>query len=271
MEDNGLCPYCGDKHPDQAKFCPVTGQSLFSSGYCMQCGTELGAGWKVCPNCGKPIGELLKDFRSDDKRQEYVQSRSRGLVNPERKVAFGWMFFMGIIAILAIVYLLLGTPPYNKTPSEDPQPTDTAHQAHPTSTANLKEAATEIPLPTFSPPLAGVEFPVETIDYPHGWPAELQYPNEFALVGTSSGSLDPDAPKGWAAKLRFRGDASSAYDLLASFFISNGWQIDGRTDLDSGGILVTIERNAAANQGILIIDPDQTDPANKNILIMMFP
>jgi hypothetical protein len=271
MEDYMPCPHCGGEHPDQTKYCPVTGQSLLSSGYCMRCGTKLEAGWKVCPNCGKPIQELPKDFRTDDKPQEPVQPRLRGLVNPQRKIAFGLVFIMGIFAIFSIAYLFLGTPPFTNTESEVPQPTDTQHEDHPAATANLEKEPTYVPLPTLSPPLASVEFPLEEIEYPYGWPAELQYPNEFALVGASSGSLDPDSPEGWAAKLRFRGGASSACDLLTSFFISKGWQINERTGLDSGGILVMVERNAGANEGILIIDPDPTDPANQNVLVLVFP
>jgi hypothetical protein len=91
------------------------------------------------------------------------------------------------------------------------------------------------------------------------------------LVETSSGSSELGGPKGWAAKLRIEADPHSADDLLASFFTAQGWEINDREDLDSGGVLILLERKNGANQGILVFDSDFTHLSYTNVLATVFP
>jgi hypothetical protein len=91
------------------------------------------------------------------------------------------------------------------------------------------------------------------------------------LVETSSGSSELGGPKGWAAKLRTQEEPANAADLLSSFLADQGWEISHREELESGGLLILIERNSGANQGIIVIDPDQTNPSYTNILSSVFP
>jgi hypothetical protein len=50
------CPYCGNEHPDRARFCPTTGQSLeyasSTSVTCPNCGKSIPAEAQFCPLCG---------------------------------------------------------------------------------------------------------------------------------------------------------------------------------------------------------------------------
>ncbi len=55
-----LCPYCRQTHPDNAKFCPVTGQTLpqlqpAAQAACPNCGGSLPPGVVYCPKCGKDL------------------------------------------------------------------------------------------------------------------------------------------------------------------------------------------------------------------------
>jgi Tol biopolymer transport system component len=52
-----LCPYCKNEHPDQADFCPITGQPLTPLPYilpsaCANCGANLPVDAQFCPVCG---------------------------------------------------------------------------------------------------------------------------------------------------------------------------------------------------------------------------
>lgn len=263
------CPHCGQEHPDGIIFCPLTGRKIVKeTTFCMNCGAKLEASWKICPQCGVPVGEVLRTVRAGEQLHEQALPESKKPVNLRGLALLGSLVF---ITILVTAYFFLVRRPPAVPTIEVSQPTLTPSENQPTTTPPLGETPTDILLPTSSPPLAGVEFPLGTVEYPEDWPIELRYPEEFNLVETSSGSLDPGAPKGWAAKLRFEGDVKRAADLLSSFFTENGWQVSERTDLDSGGILIMIERNAGANQGILVIDLDLTDPAYTNVLATVFP
>jgi hypothetical protein len=53
------CPYCGKEHPDQARFCPITGKSLESSTSsfvrCPKCGKNVPSENHYCLNCGQTL------------------------------------------------------------------------------------------------------------------------------------------------------------------------------------------------------------------------
>jgi hypothetical protein len=127
-----------------------------------------------------------------------------------------------------------------------------------------------LPMATASSPLAGVEFPVQEIPYPSGWPADLLYPNQFTLIDTSSGTFSETAKTGWAAKLRFSGDINTAADLLSAFFVDKGWQVIERTNVDMGGILIILQKNTTSN-GIVILDRDSHDAQYTNVVTTIFP
>jgi len=54
-----LCPHCGNEHPDKAKFCPVTGETLVqSTNSCPNCGREIDRSLKFCTYCGQNLSQL---------------------------------------------------------------------------------------------------------------------------------------------------------------------------------------------------------------------
>ena len=66
------CPYCGQEHPDNAKFCMETGQKLEPQKIACQnreC-PDFGAAIlpleaKFCPRCGHPVGEISESISMD--------------------------------------------------------------------------------------------------------------------------------------------------------------------------------------------------------------
>ena len=126
------------------------------------------------------------------------------------------------------------------------------------------------PIATASSPLANVQFPAQEIQYPSDWPADLLYPDQFAVVDTSSGESPERNTTGWATKLRYSGDINGAADLLSSFFVDKGWQVVERTNLDMGGILIILQKNNTSN-GILVFDRDSHDTDYINVVTTIFP
>lgn len=138
----------------------------------------------------------------------------------------------------------------------------------PTARPVTQQATSDIA--TLPPPLKNVEFPTQVIAYPTDWPIELRYPEQFSVVEVSSGTLPDSASTGWAVKLRYAGDLKSAANILSSFFAEKGWQIVERTELDSGGVLLVIERGDKST-GIVIMDTDASNPDYTNIIATVFP
>ena len=66
------CPYCGQEHPDNAKFCMETGQKFEPQKRACQnrdC-ADVGAAIlpleaKFCPRCGHPVGEITESVSMD--------------------------------------------------------------------------------------------------------------------------------------------------------------------------------------------------------------
>lgn len=56
------CPYCGQEHPDNSKFCSETGKPLQSqTKKCEKCGYEnVPVEAKFCPRCGNSFSESTK-------------------------------------------------------------------------------------------------------------------------------------------------------------------------------------------------------------------
>jgi len=50
------CPHCGQEHPNQVTYCPVTGNQIIAF-ECPRCGDVVMAGTSFCPNCGLDLGE----------------------------------------------------------------------------------------------------------------------------------------------------------------------------------------------------------------------
>lgn len=82
------CPICGKEHPDDARYCKMTGQLIPKQTACTHCGEPVEGGWNVYPNCGSPL--------------------NAGKVDPlaSTRKNFRWYWF-GFVALLA--FILVGS------------------------------------------------------------------------------------------------------------------------------------------------------------------
>lgn len=136
--------------------------------------------------------------------------------------------------------------------------------------SSTEAVSTDLILSTMAPPLQNVEFPEQIVEYPPEWPVELRYPEQFSPVELSSGTLPDGEKTGWVAKLRYQGDRKLAINLAMSFLAANGWQVVEYTDLDSGGILVLMERDPRGT-GIVIVDEEVGTLGIAKIIAAIFP
>lgn len=78
------CPFCGGEHPDQARFCPVTGQALpKTAAVCPQCQHEMPTGARFCPFCG---------YKEEEKNRNISKQG-----------------FMKILIVVGLVFILIGS------------------------------------------------------------------------------------------------------------------------------------------------------------------
>jgi len=185
-------------------------------------------------------------FAVEIRASEQVLSEKRPLQTRPLIVALAGMAF----TLLLVFLLLLLYPHFRDRLSRDTEP-----------------EIVDVKLP---PPLASVDFPLQVIDYPTEWPSDLRYPAQFVPVETTSGDLPGSVARGWGTKLVHQGDAGNAADKLSAFFISNGWQIIERTELDSGGYLLSLQRHDRQDTGAVVIDPDTEQPGHIKIIITVF-
>ena len=124
-------------------------------------------------------------------------------------------------------------------------------------------------LPTLVPPLQEVEFPTQSIAYPVDWPEALRFPEDFALVGAETGSMPESTAIGWAVKLRYAGNISSAQESLLKFLGQAGWSVAEQAALDGGGWVLVLQRDAGS--AIAVIDADPANQDVSRLLITLYP
>jgi ribosomal protein L40E len=256
-----ICPVCGNENPEGAKFC-------------MKCGTRF---TQVCPKCGaenppqavycEQCGASLLPVEADRPRRRWLSYLIPFIAIAALVVVIGAVvFFVGpAMGWWPSIWTTPTAVPPTAEPTLLPQPTETYTPPPVEPTADLGGITVTLP-----PPLAGVEFPTQAVDYPSDWPADLRYPESFMLVDTSSGTLEGGAA-GWGGKLRYGGEPQSAADELSSFFAAQGWQVAERAELDSGGVLLLVQRDDGSGSGVIVLDPDVDSPGTTRGLITVFP
>lgn len=81
------CPYCSQEHPDDDKFCLITGKPLQTQTQkCMNCGYEnVQVEAKFCPRCGKPLSakqenSFNKQFKENQSQIEFICSEDGAVI-----------------------------------------------------------------------------------------------------------------------------------------------------------------------------------------------
>lgn len=168
---------------------------------------------------------------------------------------------LAMLVLITVIYVVVSRNNAEQQPQATPTPTPL--QATPTPV--------ELPSSSLPAPLANVAFPTQVVPYPPEWPADLRYPEQFGVVETSSGTMPSGGAKGRAAKLRHKGDATSAADAMSSFFTAKGWQVVQRSALDSGGMLLLVQKGDRQHSGIVVIDPEPGNADYVRILATVVP
>ena len=80
------CPHCGQDHPDNFQFCPVTGQRLVpqfkacSNDQCLDYGKYiLPLDSKFCPSCGSPLGGSVDETDNTNKTDGMLEFNVDGV------------------------------------------------------------------------------------------------------------------------------------------------------------------------------------------------
>lgn len=133
------CPYCGQDHPDEAKFCPVSGKIIPIQGFCSKCGNPIEPNWQVCAYCGQPLQRTKPLFVNSLDRTTREKERK----HKKKQVGLALLVIIAILIVglgllsltvniieplpLAAVsqYTLLPTEGYTHTPSIPPTPSST--------------------------------------------------------------------------------------------------------------------------------------------------
>lgn len=143
------CPHCGQTHPTNAQFCPVTGQTITppSASLCPNCGREVQPSWVRCPTCATIL------------HAETIPPQKASPV--KLGLLIGWLVPVVILLLCVATggWFLWGSPggwekavafvvPETSTPTTTPTPTLTPTET-PTAIPPLPPSAT--PSPTLTP------------------------------------------------------------------------------------------------------------------------
>lgn len=153
-----ICPYCGNEHPDKAKFCPITGESLVpSTSACPNCGREVDSSRNFCTSCGENLSQsrggaapILVDPPPGEPRDiEPIRGGRNNLL-----YLFIGLLVIGVILIAAGIYYV-----YRPSSSEAQQTQEVA-QISDSISVNSNES--EKPTPTLEANVVVDELPTET-------------------------------------------------------------------------------------------------------------
>jgi formylglycine-generating enzyme required for sulfatase activity/RNA polymerase subunit RPABC4/transcription elongation factor Spt4 len=136
------CPHCNQPHPADARFCPVTGDTIPQLVYtCVQCGKEVKKEVNFCPYCGG------KEFEAAALR--LVPDKKKGTGLPINILTA----ILGVLLVAAAVYVLRpylfpGPPTQTSGPVVIPQGRDTPVDPTLTSTSTASATPTSEPSAT---------------------------------------------------------------------------------------------------------------------------
>ena len=142
-----LCPHCGQYHPAEVKFCPLTGMSLAPAiPVCPNCGRDVKPEWVRCPYCATPL------------------RNQSGLVQPPQRRTTRqawWLIPLVIIGIAGLAWVATQLP-RNLNSLEDGAKTPLSETAVLLGEDDLSDPILTIPLATSPPPAIPSSTPTET-------------------------------------------------------------------------------------------------------------
>ena len=87
-----ICPYCSKEHPDEAKFCPISGQPLPALPLCAYYGQVHQSGARFCPVTGETL-----TLPPSKPVPEYTE--------PKRRRGFVWVLILTVLLTMCIIGL----------------------------------------------------------------------------------------------------------------------------------------------------------------------
>jgi len=131
-----LCPHCGNEHPDNAKFCPVSGKTLEPALIpCPNCGQEVDSSQKFCTSCGEKLSQSRAEAETLIIAQPPVVP---GDTEPDKGGRNNLLFlFIGLL-VIGVVLIAAGIYYIYRPSSEDAQ--------QPRAAAQISDSATSTPL-----------------------------------------------------------------------------------------------------------------------------
>ncbi len=75
------CSHCNQEHPENSKFCPVTGRKIIMPGVCPECGKSVDPKWRHCTHCGRKL--ILADRNSNQQEAQATGHPKASISAPE--------------------------------------------------------------------------------------------------------------------------------------------------------------------------------------------
>jgi hypothetical protein len=100
------CPHCGHEHPDNARFCPLTGKTITTAlRTCPRCGKATRAEWSRCPYCAAVLRPETGEF-SQSGRWWLISIGFASIL----LLVGGWLFRDDLQPIINSILAFVNTP-----------------------------------------------------------------------------------------------------------------------------------------------------------------
>lgn len=106
--------------------------------------------------------------------------------------------------------------------------------------------------------------PSMRINYPSNWPPHSTFPEEYLLVGESSGEFADGIGSGWVTQLRYPGSVDSAADGIYKHFEQTDWIVEYTSPIEPAGVFAYL-RKPGYGSAIVIVEP-AADPETGSVI-----
>lgn len=104
--------------------------------------------------------------------------------------------------------------------------------------------------------------------YPEDFPPELKFSENISLTSSASGSAMIGDKQGWSAESVFNGKPADAEKIVVEHFLSLGWTIFERGELESGQVVLLLVQDQS--DAVVVFDVDQNDDSQTIIMSTLF-